>query len=678
MVTFFSPDFKTDVSRYGVFDKEPYTYLIDITDLLKEEGSNYLTATNLVSHVREIEYKREFPIIVTLEVITLPEEKKEKFSEKSLDLKGKPDIFLLPEGGFEVKFENGSFLFESAFSYPNGGFNQLSKKNSPTQEKEWQVKGRKISSNRWQVNAKGKYYSILREITLFSDHINIEDKIKNISSEEIGIIFSNHLCFGDLPILYCRMGGRTGQSLNNLRSPSNPTLFFPFKNSGLGIVANDDVYRNQGILFYNLKSKTSGIKDEMFALDKNASYTISWSIYFVSSSDYYDFINLVRRDWGSNITIEGPIYFINYRSVAGSSDDGIKKLIREKNAKYIAFWEVRTREIVPKYDKKVVAMGTGIFDPIFKDEIKILRKAIDKIRRVAPDVKLALYTHCFFISPEYPNDLKFKDSWITDKDGKRGISQYSSRIYFPYQPVYPTLINSYGKAYNKFIDFFLNDLDLDWIYWDESNGPGILGESYLTYNTWDKHTAKINLETKKIKKKCAILSLICNDYIMSVADKVRRKGGFILFNGSATTKARLSLPSFTETQDLILRCYETHLNTPLAYGFGKPSMAELRKRLNYGTIYARTHLDYKSNIVTKFYPFTPEELHSGWVKGKERIITSKSGTFGWEGVFKAKLYLFDKRGELLNPNSPFRNYENGVKIKVPEGGIAILEKVSGI
>jgi len=676
---FFSPDFKTDVSRYGVF-KEPYTYLLDITDLLKEEGSNYLTATNLFSRARERQYNDKFPIIISLEVITSPEKKKEILSERSLNLKGKPTVSLLPKGGFEVEFENVSFLFESKFSYPGGGFNQLGKESSPTQEKEWQVKGKKISSHQWQVKGRGKYYSILRKITLFPNHIRIEDKIENLSSEEIGIIFSNHLCFEDLPILYCRMGGRTGQTFNNLNSPENPTLFFPFKNSGLGIVANDDVYRNQGILFYDLKGKTSGIKDEMFALDKNASYTISWSIYFVSSADYYDFINLVRRDWGSNnITVEGPVYFVNHRSIAGSTDEGLKKLIGEKKAKYIVFWGLTTKEIVSKYGKKVIIRGPGIFDPIFKEEIEILRKAIAKIRRVAPDVKIGYHIHSFFISPEQPDDPKFKDSWITDKNGKRAISQYSTGPYalcLPFQPVYPTLTNSYGKAYDKVIDFYLNDLGVDWLYWDEINGPGILGENRLTYNAWDGHTAKINLKTKKIEKKCAILSLICNEYIMSVADKVRRKGGFLLFNGPATTKARLSFPSFTEIHDLILRCYETHLNTPLVYHTsGTPSMEQLRKALNYGTIYIRTSLNYKSNIVTKFYPFTPEELHSGWVKGKERVITSKSGTFGWAGDFKAKLYIFDKRGELLNPNPQVRDYKDEAEIKVPEGGIAILERV---
>ena len=673
-LTFFSPDFKTDVSRYGVFDKEPYAYLLDVTDLLEEEDSNYLTATNLFSRIKERQYKRKFPVIASLEVITLPEEKKEMLSEKSLDLKGKPAVSLLSEGGFESKFENVSLLFESTFSYPDGGFNQLGEKSSSTQEKEWQVKGEKISSNQWQVNAKGKYYSILRKINLFPDHIQIDDKINNLSSEEIGIIFSNHLRFADSSILYCQMGGRTGQSLNNLKSQGNPTLFFPFKNSGLGIVVNDDVYRNQGLLFYDLKGETSGIKNEMFALGQNASYTLSWSVYFVSSADYYDFINLVRRDWGSNITIEGPVYFDNYRSIAESSDEELKKLIREKNAKYIVFWEVRTKEIIPEYGKEVVAMGTGIFDPLFEEEMKILRKAIAKIRQVAPEVKLSLYTHSFFISPEQPDDPKFKDSWLTDKDGKRAISQYSSAICFRYQPVYPTLTNSYGKAYDKFIDFYLNDLGLDWIYWDESNGPGTLGENSLTYNTWDGHTAKINLETKKIEKKCAILTLVCDAYIISVADKVRKKGGFILFNGSAPTKARLSLPSFTETQDLILRSYRLHLNTPLAFGFGSPPVAELRRRLNYGCIYARTFLNYKSNIVTKFYPFTPEELHSGWVKGKERIITNKSGSFGWDGVFNAKLFLFDKQGELVDSNPQVKSYKDKAEIKVPEEGIAILER----
>jgi hypothetical protein len=69
------------------------------------------------------------------------------------------------------------------------------------------------------------------------------------------------------------------------------------------------------------------------------------------------------------------------------------------------------------------------------------------------------------------------------------------------------------------------------------------------------------------------------------------------------------------------------------------------------------------------------ELHKGWVKGKERIVTNKSGRFGWNGSFKAKIWSYDKNGEKLVPDPPVNEYANYAELVVSEGGLSILEKI---
>ncbi|MCM8818540.1 MAG: hypothetical protein NC915_03570 [Candidatus Omnitrophica bacterium] len=677
-LTFFVPDFYTDVSSYtGGAVKDPFTYTLDITDLLNETGKNQLSIRNLCSKVKEVDSKMELSLYVNVEVVVKEFQDDRKLKKEEVELKGTPYLELTKTGGIKLNFDNASLILESIFSYPEGGFNKLGKELSVDGEKDWKLEVKKNIKNEVEIFAKGKFYSINRKAKLSQNKILIEDEIVNLTSEDLGIIFSNYINFENFPIYFTRMAGSSSQTVNNLNAPYNPTIFYPLKNSGIGIVANDDVYRNQGILFYDLDKKITGIRDENFCLGPKKSYKFSWSVYFLSSDDYYDFINLVRNDWGSNnITINGPIYFINYGGVLNMSEEELMKWIKHKNAKYISFWEIRTPNPIPEYDnRRVVAYGPGIFNPIFKEEIEKVKRAVAKLRKINNNLKITLYTHCFFISPEKPDDPTYKDSWIVDKEGKRAVSQYNNPTYYDYQPVFPTLTNSYGKAFSKVIDFYLNDLDFDWIYWDESTGPGIFGESDRTYNAWDGYSAIINPETKKIEKKFGLLVLLSDDFIMSMYKKVKDKGGFVLFNSAARTKSRINTASFVESQDLILRAYDTHLNTPLAYGYGKPSMNELIERLNYGTIYARTHIDYVSDIVTKFYPITIEEIHSGWVKGKERIITAKSGQYGWDGKYKAKIYIYNENGECINSNSPVNSYENKIKIDVPSGGIVIIEKI---
>src|SRR5690606_28779016 len=145
------------------------------------------------------------------------------------------------------------------------------------------------------------------------------------------------------------------------------------------------------------------------------------------------------------------------------------------------------------------------------------------------------------------------------------------------------------KAFMEVMDFYLEELDLDWLYWDESNGPGVTSsgdslEAYLTYNAWDGHSAKIDPDTGLIQQKVAFLTLISDAFIDAVVQRVEAKGGFVLFNGAATTRRRLRSPSFTETQYDITRSYDLHLHTPLAYGLGTVPLFEVRRRLGFGML----------------------------------------------------------------------------------------------
>lgn len=73
------------------------------------------------------------------------------------------------------------------------------------------------------------------------------------------------------------------------------------------------------------------------------------------------------------------------------------------------------------------------------------------------------------------------------------------------------------------------------------------------------------------------------------------------------------------------------------------------------------------------YPITVTDIHAGWIRGKERIITIDSGTFGWKNTEKTniELRLFDKTGRNIYTEN--LSSGNGMfKINVPKKGMAIL------
>ena len=242
--------------------------------------------------------------------------------------------------------------------------------------------------------------------------------------------------------------------------------------------------------------------------------------------------------------------------------------------------------------------------------------------------------------------------------------------------------NSFWDVHMASLDFLHNEMKIDWAYWDESNGPGTtakdnIGSAPLTFNAQDGHSALIDLETNKVLQKCAILAVVSAPALQEgISRALAKDEGMVLFNGCPTLKYR-SQPgvfSMQESQDVIARTYNTHLATPLAYGFGTPDFHAIIDRLNYGCLYVRTHLNYHSDAVSKFYPFTPIEIHRGWVKGEERIITNHSGEFGWKGNFVARLWAYDSEGKKIDENPAWTKYRNKTKIEVPEKGLVILER----
>jgi len=673
-LTIFSPDFQTDFRRYGADVAQPYSYVLDISDLLRAHGGNELELSSYIPITPEASN-----IIASVELLTAPPATGNTVHSPRPRIDTKPDFKVAADGALELQVEGKPLRVLSTFSVPHGGQNQLG---GASHEQAWKPRVTRHSATKWTVEAQGAYYRLVREINQVDGRISVRDTWHNPTKDDVGIIFSNALDLAQHPSIdYCRIGGSRGQGVNEVQSRENPTLFFPLNNSSLTMIAEDDVQRNQAVFYFDAGQRKSGIRNPMFALGPNANYTMEWSLYTLPSPDYFDMINRVRNDWNANATLKGPVYFANYRSIAGMPLEQVRKLVATHDARYICFWELRTPENQPDWNnQKVVAFGTGVHEPIFKPEIELLKQAIAKLKAVNPEIKVSLYSHSFFISPEKADDKRFEDSWVTNARGARSASVYSATDFFRYQTAYPTLKNSYGEAYLKILDFYLDELKLDWIYWDESNGPGVTVdegdrlESFLTYNAWDGHSAKIDPQTGLIQQKCAFLTLLCDDFMDAAVEKVEKKGGFVLFNGAATTKRRLRSPSFVETQWDITQNYRTHLNAPLAYGPGNPTVNDLRRRANLGTIYARTHLDYNSTVIAKTYPFTPVELHEGWVKSKERIITSRSGSFGWEQPFKAKLYLYDGEGKLTTTQA-YDTVQKSVSVTVPEGGIAILERV---
>ena len=163
--------------------------------------------------------------------------------------------------------------------------------------------------------------------------------------------------------------------------------------------------------------------------------------------------------------------------------------------------------------------------------------------------------------------------------------------------------------------------------------------SPYTYDRWDGHTVDLDPETKTIKRKVGSVLLMSQPSMVEYTQRMNAKGARVVANGITMTRTMGQLDIITDQE-----CSNgpaTHLaQTPCA--LGNPGVihseadvyTDVLDKLSWGLLYfyyGEKQLTYPS-LPQQMFPITIESIHSGTVRGKERIITSRAGAYGWEGA----------------------------------------------
>ena len=589
---------------------------------------------------------------------------------------------LCDRGGFKVLVEAKAYLFESSFSYPHGGENTLLASSAKGAESEasWTVTTRQLRTREYEVTARGKYYAIDRRIVLAANKLSISDKIRNLTNDDIGIIIDNHLSAEGKDFAACYLGGMKQWGRRDARS--NPTTFVGKKNLGIGLVGMDDVYIVHGELYRD--EHRAGILDNMFALAPNASYTMRWSIYLVRSEDYFDFINAVREDLGLNgRTVEGNFAFIPRHNPPS------KDLMNQLRPKYVS---------APCLshcadDPGISIEGIEFID--FPKERAFLKKQFAELRKLYPDVYFMFHIAPSLYATNRPE--RYADSRTIDSNGKpvvytkdrRQLAKYFSKerldAGWEWHIFYPTLDNSFGKAMLRSADVMADDI----------GAAGLFGDNLMrhhggrfTFDRWDGHTVEIDPKTKTIKRKFATIYLLSQNLVIAYCKKVASKGGAVICDGGPITMSfarEAPVAAYTIETSSDRGCRHVHL-TPFPTALGHPRFKpepclyrDIQAKLNWGVLYFYYYGDLgRSTILSQMYPITIEEIHSGCIKGRERLITALSGPYGWPGDTNLHFaYLSDGRG-ILVPHSFLTTVgrsEVRTEIALRENEMAVLKKI---
>ncbi|MCD6361066.1 MAG: hypothetical protein J7M38_09395, partial [Armatimonadetes bacterium] len=446
----------------------------------------------------------------------------------------------------------------------------------------------------------------------------------------------------------------------SMAQPANPTSFGTTGNAGIGLMPENDEFQVH-VVNYALNG-VLGLADNSFVLRPGASYTAEWTIVPLAGTDFWDFVNAARRLRDANFTLPNQFAFLSVRE---HDEDFLRR-----------FMEHKTPDLVcasigyPRY-KGMYAHGTA-FQHV---DLSLYARHDERIRQMFPNVKTSVYFHCFLDVID-GGETTYADARTLRPDGSQAT--YGK----PYDKIFfPTLENTFGRDIARNMDMIFDVCKADGVYWDE------LAYSAYQYHygePWDGCSGDIDPSTHKLRRLKTSVTLISQPWRVRELKRCLARGPFIA-NGQPHTRtvARLKFQRFVETAS-ISNCLRAVLYSPIALGdhisekTGQDAYRWMLKALNYGCVYNWYSESVKTaypTLASHMFPITPMELHEGYIIGQERIVTNRSGYFGWGDTSQHEVHVYDETGrEVEDFDAPLvtRDGATYTELRIPEDWSAAI------
>jgi len=642
--TFYAPDFTSaDASQYGIPGVKTSEIELRITDLLSA-GTNEVVLVNgaqagvsqamIVGDGRLLFRAAAAGSVVKAGPPTGPLEVFKPAARHKVDYTARD----LPGSKLQIELNGEHFLVESEFSTP-----------APA----------------W-ARGSNPFFGYHREVEKRDEAITIRDTFTNLTSDNLPLMQRHQVRPADVALKRIWLAGISPAGLDgSSASPENPTAFGTTAKSGLGLLPLNDEFQVHTANF--AAQGMLGLADRQFVLRPGMSYTAEWAIVPVSRPDYFNFVNAVRRLCEANFTIRDCFAFLRAGPLTQKwSDTEFANFARFKSVNLLCAtidW--------PMYEG-LYPHGTA-FQLIEREHF---RSWVERIHRLLPDVRSSVYFHCF-IDVMADGPVRFADARVLRSDGTQadyGVPR--DKIFFP------TATNEYGRAVSKNVDLILDEIGADGVYWDELEYSAY---QYHYGNPWDGCSADIDPQTHRITRLKSSVALLSQDWRVALAKRILKRGPLIA-NGQPHTRtmARLRFPRFVETGSPS-NCAGAQMHSPIALGDHLTERSEadayrmMLTALDYGCLYHwyndMTVIPTYPTLTEHMYPITPVELHEGWIAGKERIITKRSGLFGWGDKSRHEVHAYDEEGRgVPDFKAPLveRDGAHFSELRLPEGWSAVV------
>lgn len=640
--TFYSPNFTAaDGSSYGMAGVKSGEFELRVTDLLREGENELIVANRAAPSVKVALIAADGRIAVGAPAAT---------KLKAGPPTGPLDVFApvaghkvnytateRPDARLEIELAGEKFTIESEFSTPDG---------------------------KW-VRASNAGFRHTRKIERRDEAIVVFDTFENLTDENLPLM-QRHRALAASGLQRIWLGGLSPAALNGTAvDAQNPSVFGVTERCGLGLLPLNDEF--QVHVRQEAAAGVLALSDGQFVLRPRASYTAEWALVPVARPDYFDFVNATRRLLDVNFTIQESFAFLRAGPFTEKwSDQQFADFIRFKSANFVC-----ASINYPLY-QGTATHGTS-FQRVQHDSY---RRWVERVQRLAPGVRTSVYFHCFLDTVE-DSPAKFAAARVLRADGAQAdYGKPVDKIFFP------TEQNGFGGAVARNVEVILDEIRADGVYWDEMEYSAY---AYHYGDPWDGCSADIDARTHRITRLKASVTLVSQPWRLAMAKKIMARGP-LLANGQPRTRtmARLKFPRFVETGSAS-NCVHAQLHSPIALGdhLGERTEADayhgMLAALDYGCLY---HWYSDAQVIpthptlTQFmYPATPVELHEGYLIARERILTKRSGFFGWNDRSVHEVHVFNDEGrEVIAFKAPtvLREGKAFTELRLAEGWSAAI------
>ncbi|MAX23281.1 MAG: hypothetical protein CMJ19_02160 [Phycisphaeraceae bacterium] len=540
------------------------------------------------------------------------------------------DYVLNDDGMLAVTVNGETYEFTSSFRVPNSDWSDIELKSVSSS---WELT--KGGTNR--LTYQHEKLKVVRTIQNKGSHLLVSDALTNQTLHDLPVVLMNMMDFKKLDELQeFRIAGNKQSmfyadtsTMESREFGATPVVYVERKNSGMGVVIEDDVYRNHAS--YLAWGDCLGIGDDLLYLKPKRSYTVQWKIYPVAQKDYYQLVNSIRRDWGFNRQIPGLFGFVH----PSSDKPYMYKDLLYKTPKEIAGFIESTGMNVPSTLAMLPKNGKP-FGMTGNESIEQLREGIqdfidwrDKARKGGAKIHALPYLDVHLVKPYFDGSL--------DNVAKRLPGSLIKNAYDEYVPyntgeqylVLPALNNACGQHLLRVLKLWLDEQDFDGLYLDEWDHS----RARVSFNHHDGYSALLDRDGKLVRK-VGFVPLLTRDFQKRYVDEVTQRGKMVFANQFDHTRVAAELPVIHFAEPLgsyDYKLFAAQLTaTPLSLHVARSRSiwTDVKEFLKRGVLMCYYFKYFEGDhILKKIYPITVDEVWPGYVVGQHKMVTLHSGSY---------------------------------------------------